>query len=118
MAVYRERLATVRTLRELLDVGRELQQAEREAGNVTVLAQMLAGSQGDPKLAEATRKALALWVAEIELTVRRLLAGSRWPSWPTRRAWPGPPRRASSASSCGRPPIPRAPRRAWPRWSS
>ncbi|MBP2474264.1 AcrR family transcriptional regulator [Crossiella equi] len=76
VAVYRERLATVRTLRELLDVGRELQQAEREAGNVTVLAQMLAGSQGDPKLAEATRKALALWVAEIELTVRRLLAGS------------------------------------------
>ncbi|MGW0521550.1 TetR/AcrR family transcriptional regulator [Crossiella sp. NPDC003009] len=73
---YRDRFATVSDLRALLNLGRALQQEERAAGNVTVLAQMLAGAQGDPKLAEATRTALDLWVAEIELVLRRILAAS------------------------------------------
>ena len=59
VAVYRERFASVGSLRELLDLGRTLHAEERAAGNVAVLAQMLAGSQADPKLAPATATASA-----------------------------------------------------------
>ncbi|MEU6426122.1 hypothetical protein ABZ860_09470 [Microbispora sp. NPDC046973] len=45
------------SLRELLDLGRSLHTDEREAGNLAVLAQMLAGSQMDDKLAPATAAA-------------------------------------------------------------
>jgi hypothetical protein len=37
---------------------------------------MLAGAQADPRLAEATAMALGLWIAEIEATVVRLVAGT------------------------------------------
>ncbi len=42
---------------------------ERDAGNVTVLAQVLAGAQQDANLAAAAKHALALWIAEIETTL-------------------------------------------------
>jgi AcrR family transcriptional regulator len=73
---YRERFDAVTSLRELQDVGREMHDRERAAGNVAVLAQLLAGAQTNPVIADATRDSLALWVAEIETTLRRLLAGS------------------------------------------
>ncbi|WP_371784752.1 TetR/AcrR family transcriptional regulator [Streptosporangium subroseum] len=76
VAVYRERFASVGSLRELLDLGRTLHAEERAAGNVAVLAQMLAGSQADPKLAPATATGLGLWVAEIEEALGRVLAGT------------------------------------------
>jgi AcrR family transcriptional regulator len=74
VAVYRERFASVGSLRELLDLGRALHAEERAAGNVAVLAQMLAGSQADSKLAPATATGLGLWVAEIEEVLGRVLA--------------------------------------------
>lgn len=73
---YRERFAAVTSLRELQSVGREMHLQEREAGNVAVLAQLLAGAQTNPHIAEATRESLNLWVAEIETTLVRLLADS------------------------------------------
>lgn len=76
VAGYRGRFADVRDLRELLAVGRELHAEERSQGNVDVLAQMLAGAQADPRLAEATAAALGVWTGELELVLRRLLAGS------------------------------------------
>ena len=76
VAEYRERFRSVASLRELLDLGRDLSQAERQAGNIAVLAQVLAGAQQDTRLAEAARFALGLWTAEIEATLRRILAGS------------------------------------------
>jgi AcrR family transcriptional regulator len=76
LAVYRERFAHVRTMRELLDVGRALHEEERALGNVTILAQLLAGAQADPKLAPATARALGLWTAEIETVLTRLLKDS------------------------------------------
>jgi AcrR family transcriptional regulator len=75
VAVYRERLASVRSLRELLDVGRSLHADEREAGNLAVLAQMLAGAQTDARLVSATAAGLGLWVAEIEMVLSRILGG-------------------------------------------
>jgi AcrR family transcriptional regulator len=73
VAHYRDRLAAVGSLRELLELGRALHEAERERGNVAVLAQLLAGAQNDPRLAGPVRAALDLWVAEIEQVLRRLL---------------------------------------------
>ncbi len=73
---YRERLAAVATVRDLLDVGRRLHEEERALGNVTVLAQLLAGAQSDAKLAGSTAEALGLWVAEIEAVLVRVLAGT------------------------------------------
>jgi AcrR family transcriptional regulator len=73
---YRDRLAAVGSLRELLDLGRTLHTEERAQGNVTVLAQLLAGAQTDERLVGPTAEALGLWVAEIEAVLVRLLAGS------------------------------------------
>jgi AcrR family transcriptional regulator len=70
------RLDGVADLRELLALGRELHTEERGHGNVTVLAQLLAGAQTDPALAEATAAALQLWIDPIERALTRLLAGS------------------------------------------
>ncbi|QLQ38934.1 TetR/AcrR family transcriptional regulator [Micromonospora robiginosa] len=69
-------LSGVGSLRELLAVGRSLHERERELGNVSFLAQMLAGAQTDERLAAPTAGALQLWVDEIEAVLRRLLAGS------------------------------------------
>jgi AcrR family transcriptional regulator len=74
IALYRERLGRVDSLRALLDLGRALHEEERGLGNVAVLAQLLAGAQMQPRLAGPTAQALALWVAEIETVLTRLLA--------------------------------------------
>ncbi len=76
VAAYSGRLAKVKSLRELLEVGRHLHDEERKLGNVMVLAQLLAGAQSDPKLAEPTARALQVWTDEIEATLSRLLATS------------------------------------------
>lgn len=73
VALFRERFAEVKSLRELLAVGRRLHAAEREAGNVAVMAQLLAGAQRDPKLASATAAALGLWTRELEGVLDRVL---------------------------------------------
>jgi AcrR family transcriptional regulator len=73
---YRDRFATVGSLRELLDLGRELHAEETRQGNVTVLAQLLAGAQTDERLAAPVRSALHLWSDEIETVLHRLLDGS------------------------------------------
>lgn len=71
-----ERLDGVTSLRELLALGRAVHVEERGLGNVTVLAQMLAGAQADPELADATAAALRLWTTPVENAMARLLAGS------------------------------------------
>lgn len=76
VAQWSARMAEVGSLRELLDLGRALHTEEQARGNVSFLAQMLAGAQTDERLAAATAGALQLWVDEIEAVLRRLLAGS------------------------------------------
>lgn len=76
VAFYRERFAAVDSLIELLRVGRELHERERSAGNVAMMAQLMAGAQRDPVLAAAAGYAMQVWTGEIEAVVRRLLAGS------------------------------------------
>jgi AcrR family transcriptional regulator len=76
IAVYRQQLAAVATLSELLQFGVTLHEQERAEGNVSVLAQMLAGAQTDPGLVPATAMALNLWVTEIEAVLVRVSATS------------------------------------------
>ncbi|MEV0381945.1 TetR/AcrR family transcriptional regulator [Nonomuraea sp. NPDC050643] len=76
IALYRDRFATVTTLRELLDLGRALHAEERAEGSVAALAQLLAGSQTDDKLIPATTTGLNLWIAEVEQALGRVLANS------------------------------------------
>lgn len=76
VAHWSPRLREVGSLRELLSVGRALHEQERELGNVSFLAQMLAGAQTEPRLAAPTAGALRLWVDEIEAVLGRLLTGS------------------------------------------
>jgi AcrR family transcriptional regulator len=76
VALYRIRFAEVGSLRELLHLGRELHTAEREAGSVTALAQVLAGAQQDAGLAAAARDCLGLWIAEIQSVLVRLMTSS------------------------------------------
>jgi len=73
---YRSRLGAVNSLGELLELGRELHETEREQGNVAVLAQLLAAAQAEGRLAGSTGETLRLWVREIEAVLARLLAGS------------------------------------------
>ncbi|MEU4693659.1 TetR family transcriptional regulator [Actinoplanes sp. NPDC023714] len=76
VALFADRFAAVDSLRELLQVGRELHATELAEGNVSVLAQLLAAAQTGDRLAEPTAAALHLWTAEIEAVLARLLAGS------------------------------------------
>ena len=73
---YRDELAAVTDVKELLVLGRELHNEERGLGNVTVLAQLLAGAQGNPQLAEAVNAALQMWTAEVERVLARVLKDS------------------------------------------
>jgi AcrR family transcriptional regulator len=76
VATYRERLAGVSSVPELITLASELHAEEHRLGNVTVLAQMLAGGQADDDLRAPTAAALQLWVDEVEATLHRLLDGT------------------------------------------
>jgi AcrR family transcriptional regulator len=73
---YGPRFAAAGSVRELLVIGRVIFVEERRLGNVSVLAQLLAGAQTDPKLAEPVAAALRLWTVPIEAVLHRQLDGS------------------------------------------
>lgn len=73
---YRQLFAAVDSLSALLRVGRELHDTEQAAGNVAVMAQLMAGGQRDPELAAAARYAMDRWIAEVEQVVDRVLRSS------------------------------------------
>ncbi|MER6265160.1 TetR/AcrR family transcriptional regulator [Streptomyces sp. NPDC059688] len=76
VAKYRDRLAAVTSLSELLAVGREMHDRERAEGHVALLGQLLAGAQTHAGLGPATAAGLDLWIAEIEGALRRVLAAT------------------------------------------
>ncbi|MFJ8618652.1 TetR/AcrR family transcriptional regulator [Streptomyces clavifer] len=73
---YRERLATLDSLTELLAFARAMHAEERAAGQVAVLGQLLAAGQTTPALAAATSAGLALWIDELEAVLTRLLVAT------------------------------------------
>ncbi|MFJ7589907.1 TetR/AcrR family transcriptional regulator [Streptomyces sp. NPDC097617] len=76
VARYRERLAALNSLTELLEFARSMHEAERAAGNVAMLGQLLAAGQSSPVLAAATADGLGLWIQELESVLSRLLAAT------------------------------------------
>lgn len=70
---YREAFHDVDTLAALLQTGRELHTAEQAAGNVALMAQLMAGGQHDGALAAAARYGMDRWIAEIETVLDRVL---------------------------------------------
>ena len=73
VASYRDRLADVTTLAELLALGRDLHEAEKRAGNVLQMAQVMAGALRDETLAGAGRYAVDRWSTEVEVVLGRVL---------------------------------------------
>lgn len=73
---YRERFARVTSLPGLLDVGRELHERERAAGNVAMMAQLISGAGNAPALTRAACYAMNRWAAEIEPVLARVLRDS------------------------------------------
>ncbi|MFD4737519.1 TetR/AcrR family transcriptional regulator [Streptomyces virginiae] len=76
VARYRDRLAALGSLAELLEFARAMHEEERAAGNVALLGQLLAAGQTSPVLAAATADGLGLWVEELEKVLTRLLAAT------------------------------------------
>ena len=73
---YQQRLAPVRSLSELAAVARGLHQEEHASGNLSVLAQLLAGSRTHPELATALNDNFDLLANEVASTLERLLTDS------------------------------------------
>jgi len=76
LALYRERFTQVSDLSGLLALARDLHAAEKAAGHLNVLGQMLAGAQTQPRLAPATAAGLSLWSDELDHVLTRILADS------------------------------------------
>ncbi|MFA7765451.1 TetR/AcrR family transcriptional regulator [Streptomyces sp. NRRL S-448] len=76
VARYRDRLAALGSLAELLEFARAMHEEERAAGNVALLGQLLAAGQTSPVLAAATADGLGLWIEELEQVLTRLLAAT------------------------------------------
>ncbi|MER6447996.1 TetR/AcrR family transcriptional regulator [Streptomyces venezuelae] len=76
VARYRDRLAALGSLAELLEFARAMHEEERAAGNVALLGQLLAAGQTSPVLAAATADGLGLWIGELEKVLTRLLAAT------------------------------------------
>jgi AcrR family transcriptional regulator len=73
VASYRDRFSDVTTLAELLSLGRDLHEAEKRAGNVLQMAQVMAGALRDETLAGAGRYAVDRWSTEVEVVLGRVL---------------------------------------------
>ena len=76
VATYRDRLADVTSLGDLLTLGRDLHRTEQERGNVAQMAQVMAGARRSPTLASAGKYAMDRWSAEVESAVVRVLPGT------------------------------------------
>ncbi|MFB6583172.1 MULTISPECIES: TetR/AcrR family transcriptional regulator [unclassified Streptomyces] len=76
VARYRDRLAALGSLAELLEFARAMHEEERAAGNVALLGQLLAAGQASPVLAAATADGLGLWIEELEKVLTRLLSAT------------------------------------------
>jgi len=132
--LYRDAFTGVDSLSDLLVVARQVHEQERQAGSMTVMAQIMAGAQSDPVLARAGRHALAAWTDEVDQVLPRsdLSSTARdWPTWSAPPSWGSssttapirnppiwPSARSSASTTCFRPSKgwarPRSARCAWP----
>ncbi|GAA3513779.1 TetR family transcriptional regulator [Aeromicrobium panaciterrae] len=76
VATYDAEFDAVNSFAGLIEVATKLHAEEHAAGNVNVLAQVLAGSPANPELAQATGQALQMWTDRVEQVLQRLLKDS------------------------------------------
>lgn len=74
--LHRPRFDAAVRFTDLVDLARDVQQAERAAGNVSVFGQALAAAQTDPDLTKVMGDALDLWRAPILSVAQRLLGSA------------------------------------------
>ena len=70
---YRERVAAVTSLSELAAVAEQLHEQDMRDGQVTVLAQMLAGAASYPEIRADLMAVFAPWIELVESVAQRLL---------------------------------------------
>ena len=73
LARYREALADVTTVDELIQVGARLYEEDKASGHMTVASQLIAGSVGRPELAPKVLALMEPWIAFATETLERIL---------------------------------------------
>jgi AcrR family transcriptional regulator len=76
LAHYREALADVGTLEELVEVAARIYREDRASGHVTVVSQMVAGSVANPELAGEMIARMEPWIDFSEAALARVVAGT------------------------------------------
>lgn len=74
VANYREEFNAADSLPGLLAIGRAMHTRERLAGNVAIMAQLMAAGPQDVVLARAARYAVAAWTQQVTTVVDHVLA--------------------------------------------
>jgi AcrR family transcriptional regulator len=70
---YRPRFGAAQSFAELFAAAQQMNAAERDAGNVKIMAQLVAGGHLDPTIGACARACLGQWIDALEPTVGRLL---------------------------------------------
>lgn len=76
MSRHRERLESATTLRDLVQVARDLHHDDTANDNMTVLTQAFAGAAGDPVMGPKLYEALEAWSDMVTESIRRVLGDS------------------------------------------
>jgi AcrR family transcriptional regulator len=76
VSLWASELEQVQDLPSLVALARRLHEVEAQEGNVAILAQALAASHSDTRLAIVVGEALQLWLHPLHDTASRILAGS------------------------------------------
>ncbi|NYJ74012.1 TetR/AcrR family transcriptional regulator [Allobranchiibius huperziae] len=75
VAAYADRFDAIDDIEAFLVLARELNAEERRAGNVAMMAQLLAAGQHDEAMASTARYCLGQWSEQVERVLRRVLTG-------------------------------------------
>ena len=73
---YRPTLNEANSFAELFATGQRMNAAERDAGNVKVMAQLLAGGHLDATIGDCARACINQWVDALQPVIERLVKGS------------------------------------------
>jgi AcrR family transcriptional regulator len=76
MERYRAAVDRARTLEDMLDVAMRIYREDLEAGHMTVLSEMVAGSMAHPELKPEISARLEPWIGFTEGAIKKALAGS------------------------------------------
>ena len=73
---HRTALEAAESFADLFAAGKQLDEQERDAGNVAVMSQLLSGAQFDQHIGACARDCLAQWISALQPVVERLLRRS------------------------------------------